>query len=141
MALSSKFPGFIVKEENTHNFVVKRAPREHAGRGRILVNYQKRDNAKRFEIVKILTQSGKTALAAVIGHYKDPKFVYMDYDLRNKLGLSTEQETYLEITKAGLLATVSWHLEAKDPMVRTPAVLAVISVGLGVLSIVLSILL
>jgi hypothetical protein len=127
------FPGMIVNQQRVHLFVVQKCPSKHAGRGRVLVNYKKRDGAKRFQIVKILSPTGKSAHAAVIGHYKDPRYIFMDYDLRNELGLAVSQEVQLELKKCGFLGAVYWYMTVRDPIVRIPAILAIISLCLGVL--------
>ncbi len=127
------FPGMIANSKRVNRFVVKRCPSNHAGRGRVLVHYKKRDRAKRFQIVRILTPTGRSAHAAVIGHYKDPDHIFMDYDLRDELGLNLSQTVSLEIKKCGFLGAVYWYVTDRDPMVRVPAILAIISLFLGVL--------
>ena len=131
--------GIIMRDSNTHEFRVTRAPEKHAGKGRVLINYKRRDNAKRFEVVRIVTPTGLHASAAVIGHYDDPTLIKMDYDLRDVLGLREEEVVRLEITKTGFIGTVWWYLTVRDPLVRVPAILAVWSVAFGILSIFLAI--
>jgi hypothetical protein len=131
--IEEAFPGMIVNQQRVNRFVVQKCPGKHAGRVRVLVNYKKRDGAKRFQIVKILAPTGKSAHAAVIGHYEDPNHIFMDYDLRDELGLVVSQEVQLEIKKCGLPGAVYWYMTDRDPMVRIPAILAIVSLCLGVL--------
>jgi hypothetical protein len=121
-----------------HNFVVRKAPEKHTGNGRVLINYLRRDNARRFEVVHIVTPSGKQAFAAVIGHYDEPDMIKMDYDLRTTLGLKENEQTPLEITRCRLPGTIWWYLTVRDPLIRVPAILAAVSVILGVLSLALA---
>lgn len=132
------FAGLVVDERKIHTFIVRPAPDKHTGNGRILINYQRRDNAKRFEVVRIVAPSGKQAFAAAIGHYDDPDVIKMDYDLRATLGLEVDDRTPLEITRCRLPGTIWWYLTARDPLIRVPAILAAISVFLGMVSLVLA---
>ncbi|MFP1632335.1 hypothetical protein ACLB6G_11395 [Zhengella sp. ZM62] len=132
------FPGLIVEHRRTSNFIVKPAPEKHAGLGRVLINYQRRDNAKRFQIVRIVSENGRQAYAAAIGHYDDPSYIKMDHDLRVALNLNIDDNVQLEITKTGIIGSYIWYIMARDPAIRIPAILASISVILGVLSIYLS---
>lgn len=127
-----------MKEENTYKFIVRKCPEKHAGLGRVLINYKKRDNSKRFQIVRILTQNGLSAYAAVIGHYDDEQYIKMDYDLRSQLEIEYGDTLLLEITRCNLAGTLYWYVTARDPLIRVPAVLASISVLFGCLSIVLA---
>ena len=134
-----RFPGLLILADKTHSFVVKKCPEKHSGRYRALINFARRDGAKRFEIVQITSTTGKSVRAACIGHYQAPNIIKLDYDLRSALGVQLEQEVILEIKKCGFLGALFWYLSARDPMIRVPAVLAAISVGLGMLSVVLAI--
>lgn len=136
--LRHSFPGLVVNERKIHTFVVRQAPEKHTGNGRVLINYQRRDNAKRFQVVRIVAPAGKQAFAAVIGHYDEPDVIKMDYDLRATLGLEENDRTSLEITRCRLPGTIWWYLTARDPLIRVPAILAAVSVLLGVLSLVLA---
>jgi hypothetical protein len=132
------FPGLVVNEENTSVFRIAQAPDKHTGKGRVLVNYERRDGAKRYEIVRITTPRGRSAYAAAIGHYRPADVIMMDHDLRVALNLNAGDVTALEITRCGLPGTIWWYLSTRDPLIRVPAFLAVISVALGALSIVLA---
>lgn len=125
-------------ERRTHTFIVRKAPEKHTGNGRVLINYQLRDNARRFEVVRIVAPSGKQAFAAVIGHYDKPDVIKMDYDLRTTLGLKENEQTPLEITRCRLPGTIWWYLTARDPLIRVPAILAAVSIFLGILSLALA---
>ncbi|WP_380056122.1 hypothetical protein ACFE33_01820 [Falsihalocynthiibacter sp. SS001] len=138
MQIQSKFTGIIVKNEKCHKFTIKSCPDKHSGLGRVLVHFKRRDNSKRFQIVRILTPKGKAAYAAVIGHYESPDYIKMDYDLRDELGLSVGETTLLEIKRCGPFETVYWYLTARDPLIKVPAVLALTSVGMGVVSLIIS---
>lgn len=127
-----------MNERKTHSFSVKRAPEKHSGNGRVLVNFQRRDRAKRFDVVRIVAPSGRQAYAAVVGHYDAPNIIKMDYDLRTTLGLAVDQEIDLEITRCWLPGTIRWYLTVRDPLIRVPAALAALSVVLGALSLFLS---
>lgn len=138
--LDTRFPGLIIMSSKSYLFVVKKCPDKHAGKYRALINYRRRDGARRFEIVRITTPAGKSVRAACIGHYDAPNVIKIDYDLRAALDLKPDEETPLEIVKCGLFGSLLWYLSAQDPIIRVPAVLAAISVGLGLLSVVLAIL-
>lgn len=122
-----------------YSFKIMKCPESHAGSGRALINYERRDGTKRFEVVKLLTPSGNFAYAAVVGHWDDPSYMKLDYDLRKILGVELNQYVEIEVTKCGFFGTLKWYLSVADPIVRTSAFLAVLSLGLGVLSLFLAI--
>jgi hypothetical protein len=76
--LKLSFPGLVVDEPRIHVFTIRMAPEKHSGNGRVLINYKRRDNAKRFEVVRIVAPSGRQAFAAVIGHYGAPEVIKME---------------------------------------------------------------
>lgn len=131
--INEQFPGLIVDEAKTHKFIVRPCPRKHASKGRVLINFNRRDGAKRIEIVKLTTPSGKMAYAAGNGHWDDAETIKMDYDLRVELGLYLDQEIAIEVRRCGFFGTLWWYLTVPDPLVRIPAFLATLSVSLGLL--------
>ncbi|KPA20248.1 hypothetical protein shim_32360 [Shimia sp. SK013] len=133
------FPGVIVKHDKTYRFTVKKCPDKHAGRGRALINYKRRDGTKRFQIVRLTAPEGLTAYAAVVGHYDDESIIKLDYDLRKHLNLKAEQEALIEVVKCGPISILYWYLTVSDPLIRVSACLALVSLALGVVSIVIAI--
>lgn len=132
------FPGLIVDLENAHSFQVKKCPEKHAGEGRVLINYKKRNGARRFQVVRLMTEGGHTAYAAVVGHYENDDVIMMDYDLRTALNVKLGDRLTIEVKKCRILGLLRWYLTVPDPLIRVSAYLAVLSTGLGLLSIGLS---
>jgi len=128
-----------VDQAKTNVFIVKQAPENHVGNGRVLINFQRRDGAKRFEIVRVVAASGRQGFAAAVGHYDDPDIIMMDYDLRATLGVNVGETIPLEVTRCGVAGTLRWYLTVRDPIIRVPAVLGAISFFLGIISLLLTI--
>lgn len=87
-----------------------------------------------------LDHNGKKAFAIVrgLGNRKDA-VIQMDEFIRRRLGVSVnDQIDRCGIRRAKPLERVLWYLQATNPAVHVPAWLAVISIGLGVVSIVLT---
>lgn len=130
-----------MREDCCHTFEVQALDLRNAGKGRAAVHYCKRDKAKRFQILKVLRcDTGAFVLAAAIGVRKnDPDDrIRLDMDLRDALGVELGKRVRLEVTKCGLLGTLVWFVTVRDPVVRVSAWLAVVSLSLGILSILLS---
>ncbi|QFT65428.1 hypothetical protein FIU93_01465 [Labrenzia sp. THAF35] len=120
-------------------FEIAELPLKHTGQGRAAINHERRDNADRFDIVRISRSDGRSVLATVIGHYKADNVIQLDYDLRALLGVVPSENLTLEIDRVGILGTLIWYATVRDPQVRVSAVLAMVSLGLGVIGLVLGI--
>lgn len=130
-----------MREDCCHIFHVHEMHLNHSGLSRVALHNERRDKAKRFQIVRIMRcDNGAFIHAAVLGlRSKEPKNrIRLDRDLRDILGVRTNNCYQLEVTKCGWLRTLAWFLTVRDPVVRVSAWLAAISVGLGFLGIVLS---
>jgi hypothetical protein len=138
LVVQNHFPGIIVDHKNTNLFKVKPCPEKHTGQGRALINYRKRDGTKRFQIVRLMAPGGRVAYAAVVGHYDDDDIMKLDYDMRTALALKIDDEVPIEVKKCGLLGVLRWYLTVPDPLVRVSACLALISMALGVVSMILA---
>lgn len=125
--------------DKTHSFVVSKCPDKHTGQGRALINYNKRDGTKRFQIVRLTGPGGRFAYAAVVGHYDKEHIIKLDHDLRKALGVEVGQKVEMEVKKCRLLGILRWYLTVPDPLIRVPAYLALVSTVLGLLSVVMSI--
>lgn len=132
------FAGLVVRADLVEKFVIKKCPEKHSGRGRALINYNKRNGAKRFEIVRITAPDGRYVRAAVVGHYDDANFIKLDYDMRDLLGVNLDQEIDLEVRRCGLIDSFLWYVLARDPMIKIPARLTIVSLFLGILSVFLT---
>jgi hypothetical protein len=116
----------------------KKAPLRHTGKGRVLLHETTRGDVRRFGVVRLMTPAGRCTYAAVIGHTKEEDVIQMDLDMRESLGLRPDEFAELEIRKANALGTLWWYLTVQDPLIRVPAVLAALSVFLGLLSVILA---
>lgn len=125
-------------QAKTNAFKVKLCPEKHAGQGRALINYQKRDGTKRFQIVRLMAPGGHFAYAAVIGHYDAEDVIKLDYDMRTALRIQVNEVVPIEVTRCGLYGVLRWYVSVPDPLVRVSACLALISLGLGVVSMIVA---
>lgn len=137
-AMNDNFPGIIVDRTNTHSFTVGKCPEKHAGQGRALVNYNRRDRTKRFQIVRLTAPRGRYAYAAIVGHNDPEHIIKLDYDLRKTLGVELDQRVEIEVKKCRLLGILRWYLTVPDPLIRVPAYLAMVSTCLGFISLFLA---
>jgi hypothetical protein len=112
------------------------------GKKRVLLHRDYRDEAHRHQIVKLTVPSGRFVLLEVIGREeKDKNLIGLDRDDRDHLGVELGQDVRIDVTKCGLLGTVIWYVTNNDPSIRISAILAVLSVSLGILGVLLSIIL
>jgi hypothetical protein len=103
-----------------------------------VIHNSQRDGAKRHQVVRILTSCGKFADAAVIGRQVLDNKIGMDFELRNSLGLNVGKKYSLEIRKLRFWGALRWYLRRRDPAIRIPALLASLSIGLGVVSLLIA---
>ncbi len=133
--------GLIMRDDCCHTFQIHEMHLRHSGLSRAALHYERRDKAKRFQIVRIMRcDNGLFIHAAVLGlGAGEPKNrIRLDRDLRELLGVELGASCQLEVTKCGWLRTLAWFLTVRDPMVRVSAWLAAISIILGIMGIVLS---
>lgn len=104
----------------------------------VRLNHTHRNGVKRWEIAKIINneKSSLSSLVMLLGH-DEKNAVFMAYDTRVELGVDEDIELDFSIEKAGLWDRFNWYTSNRDPMVRIPAKLAVLSFGLGVLGVLL----
>jgi hypothetical protein len=135
------FPGLILMGQIS---TLKIGPSDNRNKGkkRVLLHGAYRDGAKRHQIVKLTVPSGRFVLLEVIGRDEEDKdLIGLDRDDREHLGVRLGDSIRIDVTKCGLLGTVVWFLTNNDPSIRISAILAVLSVSLGILGVLLSIVL
>lgn len=85
-----------------------------------------------------LVRVGARKRYMVIRGTSETNKVLMDERSRKALGLVPGQSTELRITEAGKWGYLMWCWGATDPQFRIPAQLGILSFGLGILSLLLS---
>jgi hypothetical protein len=127
--------------ENTvaHNdtYKIAKLPMHHRDMERIGIHVSKRDGAERHDIIRVSTVDGRSVSGSVIGHEKEKTELQLDYDLRRALGANVDDELSLTVEHLGWLGVLHWYLTVRDPHIRTSAILAIVSVGLGAIGLVL----
>ena len=69
-----------------------------------------------------------------MGH-DDKAGIYLDYDARQALGVEKEADLEFTCTEVKCLKKIWWYINTADPMIHTPARLAVFSVIVGIIGI------
>lgn len=128
-----------MEESFLHKFTVKGVNAPHREKARVLVHYCRRGGAKRHDIVKITAPTGRFAYASVIGRDVDDGEIGLDFDQRVKLGVNLDEKVELEVRRVGLLGRLVWYLNVAPPLMRLSAWLGLISVVLGLLSLILAV--
>lgn len=111
---------------------------------RIPGDYRKHPSGEKIKngsVVRI-SHNGQTAYALARGlrGRSSERVIYMDEFIRDRLGLKLSAAAEIEsqqIRAAGFFEHLWFYLRASNPAVRVPAYVAVISLGLGVLSVAL----
>jgi hypothetical protein len=133
-----EFPGWVVMG-SVHRFKIEKIDHQHVGRKRVVIAEKLRDNALRHQIVKLTTPTGKFVFLEVIGRSNAEELVLgLDRDDRTHLGIKLGEELDIEVTRCGVLGQFRWFVGSNEPNIRLTAWLALISVVLGVLSLLIS---
>ncbi|MBB2821306.1 UNVERIFIED_ORG: hypothetical protein GGD59_004578 [Rhizobium esperanzae] len=122
---------------STRRFVVRQAPEDDIGKDRIRIHYRRRQQAKRFSIMRI-KNSHHSAVLCVLGLEGSEDDVQMDVDLRNAFGVKPNDEIDLELSEVSWFGKLTWYLYATDPAVHVPAWIGAWSFVLGLVGLVLS---
>ncbi|PWI54799.1 hypothetical protein B5K03_08750 [Rhizobium phaseoli] len=122
---------------STRRFVVRQAPEDDIGKDRIRIHYRRRQQAKRFSIMRV-KNSHHSAVLCVLGLEGSEDDVQMDVDLRNAFGVKPNDEIDLELSEVGWFGKLTWYLSATDPAVHVPAWIGAWSFVLGLVGLVLS---
>ena len=106
------------------------------GTTRIRLHTSHRNGVPRYGIAKVTNKAtGKSVLAVLLGHDDDTS-IFMDYDIREELGVKKSGTLDFEVASAWLPMRLYWYLTIKDPLIRIPAWLAFWSVLLGIAGII-----
>lgn len=114
---------------------VARLSRREWGTSRVRLNKAHRNGVPRYGIAQITNNTTKKSAFAILLGHDDPSAIFMDYDMREELGVQKGDTLDFTVTSACLPKKVWWYLSINDPMVRIPAWLAFWSVILGVVGI------
>lgn len=104
---------------------------------RIGIHISKRDGADRHDIVLISRDDGRFVSGSVIGHERKSNELQLDYDLRRALGANLNEELELTMERLRWPGVLHWYVTVRNPHIRISAILAIVSVGLGVVGLVL----
>ncbi|WP_105436396.1 hypothetical protein [Neorhizobium tomejilense] len=89
----------------------------------------------RWSVAK-LTCNGISKRVVVLGHDEvNDKIIMLDFDQREDFRLKVGEEEEFSLDRVGPCGTVLYLLQARDPMLRLPAIISVISFLVGVLPI------
>lgn len=126
-------------QSKTFELEVRRAQSSDVGKGRVLLHHSKRDGLKRHAVVRLTSETGLSVLASAVGNdrLRHRDTIRLDYDQRNDLGVSLESKVKIEVRKVGLLGTLWWYTNVSDPLVKISSRIALISLLLGVFSMIL----
>lgn len=120
------------------DFPVKALPSSDNGRLLVRLNIKYRDRILRYGIGRLTnSRNAKPVKTLLLGH-DDDTAIFMPYDIREALGVSKGGSLSFTLQKVSWLGKVWWLLRTPDPAVQIPALLAVISVILGILGVVIS---
>lgn len=93
----------------------------------------------RHQIVKLTAPSGRFIFCEVIGREDSKKlFLGLDFEDRASLGVDKGAKVAIEVRKVGLIAQTYWYVTNNDPSIRISAILALVSVALGLIGVLLS---
>ncbi|WP_293573441.1 hypothetical protein [Phaeobacter sp.] len=131
--------GYIWKEDELVELTVKEAYRAHMGRQRILIHKDHRGVAERFDVVRV-RHNQKAIDVVVIGQSADERnIVRLDYHDREALGITKTGRSYeLSIERLGWMGRYCWYIRARDPAIHLPSRIALLSLVLGAVGVVLS---
>jgi len=84
--------------------------------------------------------SGREILVVARGSAVTERHIFLDERSRNKLGVDLARTYEFEMTTLGFLGKLRWALQASDVRYSFPALVSVVSLSLGLLSVLLGIL-
>jgi len=127
---------------------VKRLPDDDAWRDMVRIPHQHRLNLKGDHIsrgcVCKITANGKSGYVVVRGYeYKDGEkgqpLIFIDSTWRGELNVKPDVEYEFTLEPGGTVAEWRWIWRARDPLIRIPAQICLISFFLGLLALLLAI--
>ena len=103
----------------------------------VRVHQEHRPGTRAGDVI-VISVGSKDAVAVARGARDDERdTIAMDQQVRRRLGVEREQEYEFRFSKAGSFDALRWAWHATEAMPRVAARLAVVSVGLGLLGLLL----
>lgn len=131
--MTERFEGQMMTQ-----LTVKALPASDSGRLLVRLNKTHRGGIPRYGIANLTnSENAKSVKVLILGH-DDRSAIYMPYDIREALGVDKGRDLTFTITGVGWFGKIGWLLKTPDPAVHIPAWLALVSVLLGLISIVIA---
>lgn len=114
---------------------VRKLPTGDNGRLLVRLNIKYRSEINRYGIAKITNNEQKSLskTVLVLGH-DDDEAIFMPYDIRAALKVNKGEKLNFSIEKVGIWEKISWYVSSPDPAVYIPAWIAIIGIGLAIIS-------
>lgn len=102
----------------------------------VRIHYDNRKGIARHSVIELRRNDQKKNVV-VLGHDGEPNEIYMDIDLREHFSVTKEKAYDFDFHCVGFLGKVKYLLTATAPSTFIPAWISVLSLGLGVLGLIL----
>lgn len=101
----------------------------------IRLNWQDRNDEAFPRWSVAILKLGKTCrYVVVLGQDDHSGFIELDYDHRQFFQVKKGDEREFELIRAGIWGNIVYLLTARDPMLRLPAIISIVSFGLGLIA-------
>ena len=104
----------------------------------VRIHYNNRKGIPRHSVIE-LEFNGRKKNVVVLGHDGNPFDILMDIDLRDHFGVAKDSEYEFDFKLAGFCGKATYLLRATAPSTFIPAWLSVVSLGLGLLGVVIGV--